>query len=94
MKVSWTETAEAELDAVVTRVAEDTLSGALTMDSRIRDESRRLADFPMSGREGRYDGTRELVIPRYRCVLIYRLQGEVVEVLRLMHGGQEWPKKI
>jgi plasmid stabilization system protein ParE len=65
VRVYWTEPSEIDLDGLVEHVAQDTLSGALTMDARIRDEARRLADFPESGRVGKVAGTRELVVPRY-----------------------------
>jgi toxin ParE1/3/4 len=94
MRVFWTEPSEADLDGLVEHVAQDTVSGALTMDARIRDEARRLADFPESGRLGKFAGTRELVIPRYRCVLVYRLKDGQVQILRLIHGGQEWPDAV
>jgi len=38
---------------------------------------------------GRVKGTREIVVrPNY--VMVYRVQGDVVEVLRVLHAGQQW----
>jgi toxin ParE1/3/4 len=37
---------------------------AVHVDEQIADAARRLLHFPDSGRPGRIDGTRELVIPR------------------------------
>ena len=91
MRVVWTETAEADLDALVTYVAQDSIAAALTMDARIRADARGLADFPERAAKGRISGTRELVVPHYRCVLVYKLQADLVQILRLIHGGQEWP---
>ena len=49
-----------------------------------------LDQHPMLGRLGRIKGTRELVAhPNY--ILIYRLVGEVAEVLRVKHAAQQWP---
>jgi plasmid stabilization system protein ParE len=36
-------------------------------------------------------GTRELIINRTPCVAVYRIKGEQVELLRLLHGAQQWP---
>lgn len=54
-----------------------------------------LADHPEAGRRGRLGGTRELVIPRTAFLLIYRIdrEAQTVEILRLLHGAQQWPPK-
>jgi toxin ParE1/3/4 len=50
-----------------------------------------LLDQPMMGRTGKADGTREFVIARTPYILIYRVNPEVLEVLRVIHGAQRWP---
>ena len=50
-----------------------------------------LADFPGIGRLGRKPGTSELVISGLPFLVIYRLKGEVVEIVRILHGAQKWP---
>lgn len=47
--------------------------------------------FPERGRPGRIEGTRELVIPRSRFVVPYRLVGREVQILAILHGGRAWP---
>ncbi len=91
MRLLWTELAEADLDAIVLYVADESISNALAMDSRIRERVRMLADYPELGPLGRIPDTRELVVPNDRCVVVYRLQDDLVYVLRVIHGGQEWP---
>jgi toxin ParE1/3/4 len=45
------------------------------------------------GRPGRVPGTRELVVtPNY--LVPYRIKGEVLEVLRVMHARQRWPNRL
>jgi toxin ParE1/3/4 len=51
----------------------------------------RLADFPALGRPGRKPGTRELVIPRLPYIVIYRVRGERVQILRVLHTARERP---
>ncbi len=41
-----------------------------------------------AGRAG-WDGTRELITPPW--VIVYRVIGGRVEVLRVLHGRQKWP---
>ena len=50
-----------------------------------------LARFPESGRTGRQPETRELVFTGLPYLAVYRLRGEVVEILRVLHGAQQWP---
>jgi toxin ParE1/3/4 len=50
-----------------------------------------LLAHPQMGRPGRVAGTRELVISSTPFVVIYRLQGQSIEVLRLLHSAQQWP---
>lgn len=51
----------------------------------------RLVDFPALGRPGRKPGTRELVIPRLPYIAVYRVRGERVQILRVLHTAREWP---
>jgi toxin ParE1/3/4 len=91
MPVVWTEAAEADLDAIVSYIADESVSNAVAFDARIRDRVRMLSGYPEIGRCGRFEGTLELLVPHDRCVVVYRLQDEQVQVLRMIHGGQEWP---
>ena len=52
-----------------------------------------LSKFPYLdlGRNGRIPGSRELVFSGLPYVVVYHLQGEVVELLRIYHGAQDWP---
>ena len=45
---------------------------------------------PKLYKAGRLKGTREIVVrPNY--VMVYRVTGDVVEVLRVLHAAQQWP---
>ena len=50
-----------------------------------------LADFPESGRTGRIEGTRELVVPKTPFVAPYRITGDTIEILAVHHASQRWP---
>ena len=50
----------------------------------------RLADLPALGRPGLKPGTRELVIPRLPYIAVYRVRGERVQILRVLHTAREW----
>jgi addiction module RelE/StbE family toxin len=52
------------------------------------------APLPDSGRPGRIDGTRELVIPRTPYVAAYLVDADTVRILRVLHGAQMWPDEF
>jgi toxin ParE1/3/4 len=51
-----------------------------------------LTQNPRLGHPGRVPGTRELVIPKTPFVVPYRVQNEVLQVLRVYHHARRWPK--
>ncbi len=53
-----------------------------------------LAKYPEIGRPGRVRGTRELVVAGTPYIAAYRIMGEVVTVLRVLHGARRWPRKL
>jgi toxin ParE1/3/4 len=36
-------------------------------------------------------GRRELVLPPLPYIVVYRVTADVVEILRVFHGAQDWP---
>lgn len=46
------------------------------------------------GRPGRVPGTRELVIPKTPFVVPYRVQRNVIQILRVYHGTRRWPENF
>ncbi len=57
----------------------------------IYEAAESLQQMPLLGRVGRKPGTRELVIAGLPFVMIYRVKSEAVDVLRVLHGAQQWP---
>ena len=54
------------------------------------EKANQLDQHPNIGRVGRIKGTRELLVhPNY--LLIYRVVGQIVEVLRVKHAAQQLP---
>jgi plasmid stabilization system protein ParE len=50
-----------------------------------------LTKFPNRGRAGRVPGTRELIFAGLPFIAIYRLKDDTIEIVRLIHGAQQWP---
>ena len=57
----------------------------------IYDADDALKDMALRGRAGRKPGTRELTVAGFPFVIIYRAGKEAVEVVRILHGAQQWP---
>jgi len=57
----------------------------------IYERVRTLIEFPQLGRTGRKASTRELTIVGLPYLAIYRLRGDAVEILRILHGARAWP---
>lgn len=72
-------------------VARDKPSAARKQMATILAVVAGLEQFPDSGRSGRKVGTRELVIGKPPYLAIYRRHKEDLEILRLLHGRQDWP---
>ena len=91
MKLVWTE--QAILDLVVARayVAKDNPTAASILARRILQSTEKLCKHPEIGRKGRLAGTRELVIPGTPYLIPYRIHGDRIELLRILHGRQQYP---
>jgi toxin ParE1/3/4 len=72
-------------------IAERNPSAAESTARRILDCVEQLVMFPASGRAGRKPNTRELVVSGTPYLIFYRVEDEVVEILRVIHGARKWP---
>ena len=86
--VRWTTEASDQLEAAITRIQEDDPAAARSVAQTVIDRIEQLAAFPGLGRLGEVAGTRELVIPPY--VVVYRTTEEIIEILYIWHGAQDW----
>ena len=64
MRLEWSLFAQTDRDAIFDYIEADSPQAAITVDDRIRVQVEGLVQFPESGRPGRVEGTRELVIHR------------------------------
>ena len=64
-------------------------SSARQVAKTLYDGAMSLEAMPHRGRGGRIAGTRELVFAPY--VIVYRVEAESVEILRIYHNAQDWP---
>jgi toxin ParE1/3/4 len=91
MDVRWLRAALKNLDEIADYIALGNPRAASKVVAVIWESTQRLADFPGLGRPGRVDGTRELVVTGTPYVVPYRVKGQKVEILRVLHGARKWP---
>lgn len=93
MNIIWLPTARANRTNAVDYIAREHPRTALDQLDEIERQSDMLAIYPEIGRVGRLRGRRELVVKRTPFILVYRLRTRLkrVEILRLLHGAQNWP---
>jgi toxin ParE1/3/4 len=93
-RIRWTEKSFQYLEAAVLHVATDSPQAAEALARKIHSSVQALALHPQIGRPGRCRGTRELVISGTPYIVPYRVHGEYVEILRVLHGAKKWPQKF
>ena len=87
----WLKRALNDRDAQLDYIAHDNPLAAVAQGDRVEDQIDQLLQHPNMGRPGRKQGTRELVISRTPFIVVYRIKGKRIELLRLLHGSQKWP---
>ena len=94
MRVRWSARAIQDGNKIREYIADDSPRAAIEMDERIWSAAMSLKEFPDKGRPGRVKGTRESVVQGTPYLLAYRVQGEIIRIVRIMHGAQRWPKTM
>ena len=77
-----------QFEAAVKHIQQDNPTAARNVAQTVIDRIEQLAVLPGLGRPGEVKGTRELVSPPY--VVVYRSTEEIVEILHVWHGAQDW----
>jgi toxin ParE1/3/4 len=91
MKVRWLKDGTRSLRSVHAHIALDNPAAARRVVQHIRASIRHLQTFPRSGRIGQVPGTMELVVNNLPYIVVYRISGDSVEILRVFHAAMNWP---
>jgi len=91
MDLRWTREAAADLERIADYLFEQTPDRAGPFVRALYDAPATLLTFPNRGRPGRKEGTRELVMSPLPYIAVYTVRGDVVYVIRILHGSQQWP---
>jgi len=94
MDVIWLQRARQHLEEIVEYIADDNPDAAVSVRQRIEAATLSLSTFPEMGRQGRIDGTRELVVSGLPYIVPYRVRKGRVEILAVIHGARRWPSRL
>lgn len=93
MRIRWLADALGDLTTIRAYIARDNPTAAADVAKRIPEAVRILGDSPAVGRPGGVPDTRELVVSGTPYRLPYRVKGNIVEILRVLHAAQKWPDR-
>ena len=94
MRLRWSVTAFADRESIFNYIVSESPRAAVAIDERIQLAAEELSEFPMRGRPGRVNGTRELVVVQTPYIIAYRLTENMISILRVLHGAQRWPDEF
>ena len=91
MRLLWLHSAVLDLHQIREYIQRDNPAAAQATGARIEAAVTGLARFPEMAPVGEVPGTRELAIPGLPYFVVYRSNGDAVQILRVLHGKQKWP---
>jgi toxin ParE1/3/4 len=91
MQLRWTEEAANDLERIADYLLTHTPDRAAELVRAVYDAPSALLTFPHRGRPGKKEDTRELVLSPLPYIVVYKVVGDVVFVVRILHGAQKWP---
>jgi toxin ParE1/3/4 len=92
MKVRFSASARADIQSIYDFIAQENPKIAARIVGAIEQSTLRLGDFPLSGRRGAVDTTREMVITRLPYIVVYRLNDDSIEIIAVFHAAQDKPR--
>jgi toxin ParE1/3/4 len=92
MIVWFSPSAKADIQAIYDFIARENPTAASRVIAAIETATMQLSQFPLSGRTGVVETTRELVIPRQPYIAVYRVADDEVHVIAVFHAAQDLPR--
>lgn len=79
-----------DLDRIARFIERDDPDAALRVTRKVFDDCVAIGNFPECGRPGHRKNTRELIISVLPYTVIYKVEAEVIVILHIFHGAQDW----
>ena len=90
--IRWAPRAQIDLREAHRYISESNERAAERVSAAIKAAGESLSFFPHRGRRGKARGTRELIVQTTPYYLVYRITGDRVEIMRVMHMARDWPR--
>jgi addiction module RelE/StbE family toxin len=91
MQLKWRAMALRDRGAIMDTIAQGQPAAAIKLDIEFEEHAEQARQRPELYKPGRVADTREIVVrPHY--VMVYRFDEVKVEILRVLHTAQKWPK--
>jgi toxin ParE1/3/4 len=94
MKIVWSPTARVDLQHIEAYIAERNPRAAAKVAQAILSGVEDLQRFPGIGRPGRVPDTRELVISGTPYIIPYRVVGQRIDIIAVIHGARRWADSL
>lgn len=91
MQLRWSEEAADDLERIADYFLEYSPERAEDLVRSVYSAPDKLLIFPDRGRHGLKRGTRELVLAPLPYLIVYEVRVNVVFLVRILHGAQQWP---
>ena len=89
MRLRWRLSAVNDLTEISDFISENDPEAARAVVNRVLHSVERLASFPNSGRAGKVEGTRELVVPGLPYIVVYTCDDTDVSIIGVFHGARD-----
>lgn len=90
-RIRWSPAAADDLEGIGAYLREHHPAYLQSTVEKLYNAAKSLKQFPNRGRSGKLAGTRELVLKPLPYIVVYRVEPEVVNILRIMHTSPDWP---
>ena len=92
MNIRWQTQAHKDLQGVLHfHTNQRSTAGPKLVQNIIHFAIKQLQVAPQSGRQGRVEGTRELIVPGCLFVVVYRIKNNEIQILAIRHQARLWP---
>lgn len=87
-KLRWSAIAADDLEGILQHIQKENPEAGRKTVKTIYDGILALKRFPYRGRQGKEEGSRELVFTPLPYIVVYRVTATHIEISRIWHGAQ------
>lgn len=91
MTITFSRAAHDDIAAIYAYYAERDYEHAERLVRAILLACAALSDFPLMGKKGTLEGSRERLLRLYPYRIVYRIDGNTISISRILHQRQQWP---